>query len=150
LAARSGEVVVGKACVVVLLSLLMAAPALGQVRIKGSPGGRIGDYLTAFALVRQSGQPVIIDGPCLSACTLVLSVVPRTRICVTPRAALGFHAAWTPGRGGEVSTHAEATRMMMSMYPPPVRAWIRRKGGLTRRMIVLRGRELASLYRPCR
>ena len=39
-----------------------------------------------------SGEKVIIDGPCLSACTLVLSTVPSNRICVTKRAVLGFHA----------------------------------------------------------
>ena len=42
----------------------------------------------------------MIDGACLSACTLVLGIVPRERICVTQRAMLGFHAAWMPGPAG--------------------------------------------------
>ena len=49
-------------------------------------------YLEVFARVRQSGERVVIDGLCLSACTLVLSTIPRNRICVTRRAVLGFHA----------------------------------------------------------
>ena len=57
-----------------------------------SPGGAVDAYLAAFARVRQSGERVVIDGPCLSACTLVLTTIPRSRICVTRRAVLGFHA----------------------------------------------------------
>ena len=74
------------------LSLGWAGPALADVRILSSGGGSVGQYLDFFAKVRQSGERVVIDGPCLSACTLVLSSVPRKRICVTSRAVLGFHA----------------------------------------------------------
>ena len=35
------------------------------------------------------------------------------------------------------------------MYPSPVRHWIAQRGGLTPRMIFLRGRELQAMYRPC-
>ena len=132
-----------------VLALVAVEPASAALRIQSSPGGRIGDYLAMFAIVRQSGQSVIIDGPCLSACTLVLSVMPRNRICVTRRAVLGFHAAWTPGRKGRALTHAEATTLMMETYPVPVRDWIARHGGLTRRLILLRGPELGKLYASC-
>ena len=37
----------------------------------------------------------------------------------------------------------------MGTYPRAVRSWIRRKGGLNRRTILLRGRELASMYQRC-
>lgn len=131
------------------LSLLLVAPALGAVRIQASNGGRIGDYLNLFALVRASGERVIIDGPCLSACTLVLSMVPRSRICVTRKAILGFHAAWRPDDYGRPQTQPEATRLMLETYPEGVRRWIVRHGGLTSRTILLRGRELASLYPRC-
>jgi hypothetical protein len=127
------------------------APAGSQadIRIVASPGGRIGDYLHLFALVRESGERVVIDGPCLSACTLVLSVVPSRRICVTRKAVLGFHAAWTPDRRGRPITAAEATRIMYETYPRPVRNWIRKKGGLSRKALLLKGRELAAMYPRC-
>jgi hypothetical protein len=35
------------------------------------------------------------------------------------------------------------------MYPPPVKRWINQRGGLTSRMIYLRGKELTSMYHPC-
>jgi hypothetical protein len=64
----------------------MHGAALSDVRILSSGGGSVSEYLNFFAKVRQSGERVVIDGPCLSACTLVLSAVPRKRICVTSRA----------------------------------------------------------------
>ena len=92
----------------------------------------------------------IIDGPCLSACTMVLGVIPRERICVTPRARLGFHAAWNPGKNGRPVTSVAATKLLMDIYPEHVRSWIKGRGGLSRRMIVLSGRELAAMYPTCR
>lgn len=138
-----------KFLLVAALVLLTPAMAAADLLIQGSRGGRIGDYLELFMLVREQGRRVVIDGPCLSACTLVLGVVPRDRICITPRAVLGFHAAWNPDANGRPRTHAEATRLMLATYPSSVRKWIRRKGGLTARTILLRGRELRSLYPYC-
>jgi len=132
-----------------LISLIAVGPAAAAVRIHASNGGQIGPYMALFALMRDSGERIIIDGPCLSACTLVLSVVPHERICVTRRAVLGFHAAWTPDRRGRPLTHSKATHLMMATYPAPIRAWISRHGGLTSRSLWLRGRELTSLYPVC-
>ena len=127
-----------------------AAPASADVRIISSPGGQIGPFLNLFEIVRQSGERVVIDGPCLSACTLVLSVVPRSRICVTRRAVLGFHAAWSPDYRGRQVTESEASQVVLATYPAPVRNWIQRRGGLTSRTLLLRGRELTALVPSCR
>jgi hypothetical protein len=37
----------------------------------------------------------------------------------------------------------------MAVYPPKVRDWIKRRGGLNGKTIFLRGRELAALYPTC-
>jgi len=100
--------------------------------------------------IRESGQRVIIDGPCLSACTMVLGVIPRNRICVTRRARLGFHAAWHHGENGRPATNRGGTQLLMAVYPQNVKNWINRRGGLTREMKYLTGRELASMYPTCR
>jgi hypothetical protein len=78
-------------CAVALLAVTSSSGS-ADVRIRSSPGGDVLFYLRFFEAVRDSGDRVIVDGPCLSACTLVLSVVPADRICVTRRAILGFHA----------------------------------------------------------
>src|SRR5581483_6852063 len=63
--------------VLMLASMLLAsAPVQAEIRIIQSPGGQVGPFLDLFEKVRASGERVVIDGPCLSACTLVLSIVP--------------------------------------------------------------------------
>ena len=124
--------------------------ARAEVRILGSPGGQVGDFLDLFEEVRNSGDRVVIDGPCLSACTLVLSIVPSERICVTRRAVLGFHAARSIDRRGRIYAEPEASRLVLEAYPYPVRNWIIQRGGLTSHLLLLRGRELAAMYRRCR
>jgi hypothetical protein len=128
---------------------LAVSAAQAQVRINEDPGGQIGPYLEKLVVLRGSGEQVIIDGPCLSACTMVLGLIPHERICVTPRARLGFHAAWHPGDNGRPVTNDAATQLLMSIYPQHVRHWISRRGGLSPRMIYLSGHELAAMYRTC-
>lgn len=132
-----------------VVTALSASSASATVRITGDAGGQIGPYLEQLMAIRESGQQVVIDGPCLSACTLVLGVVPRDRICVTPRARLGFHAAWHHGENGRPATNRGGTQLLMAVYPKNVKRWINRRGGLTREMKYLSGRELASMYRTC-
>jgi hypothetical protein len=142
----------------IILTLLLAVVlwacvtvfARADVRILESPGGQVGPFLDMFDKVAASGERVIIDGPCMSACTLVLSVVPQERICVTRRAVLGFHAARSMDRRGRTYAEPEASRLVLDAYPGPVRSWIMRHGGLTSRVLLLRGRELATMYRACR
>jgi hypothetical protein len=129
--------------------LAALAPAFAEVRILSSPGGEVSQYLRLFEAVRATGDRVVIDGPCLSACTLLLSTIPNERICVTRRAVLGFHAARAVDRRGRAYAAPEATKVVAATYPAPVRAWIARHGGLTRRLILLRGRELAAMYPRC-
>src|SRR3954449_3659063 len=130
------------AAIAALLS--SAAPAAATVRISGDAGGQIGPYLERLSALRSSGERVVIDGPCLSACTMVLGVIPRNRICVTPRARLGFHAAWHPDDSGRPIVSRGGTQLLMEVYPAAVRRWIARRGGLNQRMMYLSGRELAS------
>jgi hypothetical protein len=119
------------------------------VRISSDPGGQIGPYLEKLQSLRSSGQSVIIDGPCLSACTMVLGMIPRDRICVTTRARLGFHAAWHPDQTGHPISDKDGTELLMSVYPQPVREWINRRGGLSPHLIYLSGAELTSMYPGC-
>ena len=132
----------------VIKAALIAAALLGassfaraEVRILASPGGQVEPFIELFARVRASGERVVIDGPCLSACTLVLMTVPPERICVTRRAVLGFHAARSIDRRGRIYAEPEASRAVEAAYPEPVREWIMRRGGLTSRLLLLRGHD---------
>jgi hypothetical protein len=137
----------GLLAVVLLIAGVGASHAV--VRIADDRGGRIGTYVDKYQGLRTSGEYVIIDGLCASACTIVLGAIPHDKICVTSHATLGFHAAWDFGANGRAITNPEATQMLYSMYPSPIRHWISQRGGLTPRMIFLHGRALQALYKPC-
>lgn len=141
------KLLTGLLAAVILLAGVGASHAV--VRIAEDRGGRIGTYVDKYQGLRTSGETVIIDGLCASACTIVLGTVPHDKICVTSRANLGFHAAWDFGSNGRAVTNREATQMLYSMYPSQVQHWIAQRGGLTPHMIFLRGRRLMSMYRPC-
>ncbi|HEV2954561.1 MAG TPA: hypothetical protein VGX95_00445 [Xanthobacteraceae bacterium] len=132
-----------------LLVLAGADTALADMKIRLDTGGRIDAYLHRYATVRKSGQRVIVDGPCLSACTVLLGTIPKERICVTGRAAFGFHAAWVPTGHGRQAPSALGDRMLWANYPAPVRDWITRHGGLGKHILYLRGRELTAMYPAC-
>jgi hypothetical protein len=132
-----------------VLLLAGANASHAAIRIADDRGGRIGTYIDKYQGLRSSGETVIIDGLCASACTIVLGAVPHDRICVTAHANLGFHAAWDFGADGRAVTNPDATQLLYALYPSPVRRWITARGGLKPQMIFLRGKELMSMYRPC-
>jgi len=128
---------------------LSVTSASATMLIAGDRGGQIGHYLQTFAQVRSSGERVVIDGNCLSACTLVLGLVPRSRVCATSRARFGFHAAWMPDSDGHPVTSPMGTQALWNIYPSHVRSWISRNGGLSRKMIYLQGRDLDGIVASC-
>lgn len=136
--------------IIAALLAMAASGASATMRISDDIGGRIGAYVDQYSAVRNSGERVVIDGACLSACTLVLGIVPRSKICVTRRATLGFHAAWMPGPHGKPVPSSVGTQALWDMYPAHVRQWINSRGGLTSKMMFLRGRELMAMYPECR
>lgn len=135
--------------IVLISTALMASSASATVFISSDNGGKMEDYAERFRKLRNSGESVVIDGNCMSACTMVLGMIPRDRICATPNAVLGFHAAWEITESGKRVASASGTRELIKTYPTTVRAWIARRGGLTANMMFLRGRDLAAVIRPC-
>ena len=132
----------------ILIWLMGMSPALAE-RISDDAGGLIETYVQRFSRIRSSGERMVVDGQCLSACTLVLAFVPRERICVTPNAVFGFHSAWSYDAQGGEALDRKATQSLWDMYPERIRQWIRANGGLHQKLIYLRGRQLAALYPIC-
>jgi hypothetical protein len=139
-----------RALYAILCLFVSLMPAQAEVRIEASLGGEATSFIHFFEALRQSHERVVIAGPCFSACTLVLIIVPRSRICITQRAVFGFHAAKAIDQYGHEYPAPEVTREVANAYPPPIRNWIRLHGGLTRAPIFLSGRELAAMYPRCR
>ena len=131
-----------------MLFLAGAGTSHAVVRIADDRGGQIGRYVERYEQLRTSGQTIMIDGLCASACTIVLGAIPNDKICVTQNANLAFHAAWDFGPRGRTITNPEATRMLYSMYPSQVRHWIAHRGGLSPRVIFLRGKAAGGDVSP--
>ncbi|QQG37832.1 MAG: hypothetical protein HYS26_04385 [Candidatus Kaiserbacteria bacterium] len=125
-----------------LLAALSATPSNATVVITNDPGGRIEDYVKRLSSLRAQGEEFIIDGPCISACTLIVAIIPLKRVCATGRSTLGFHAAWNPGWFGQQVPNAEATRALMKRYPRHVRRVIAKNGGLTSKMFFVSAAEV--------
>jgi hypothetical protein len=123
--------------------------AQATIRLADDPGGLIAAYQHRFTRARSTGERVVIDGSCLSACTLAVGLVPREQICATPKAVLGFHAAWQPTPWGGRAVSGPATQHMMNIYPQELQGWINAHGGLTPHMIFLKGPELAAMVPAC-
>jgi len=107
-------------------------------------------YASRFSSMQQRGERVVIDGPCYSACTMLLGMLSRDQVCVTRKAVLGFHAAFNFDEAGHRVTNTTATRALMGIYPPEIRSWLARRGGLSLQMKLLHGQKLASMYPLCR
>jgi hypothetical protein len=138
--------------VVSFLTFSIVAPsaAFAEMRIVGDPGGEVSAYINKFDAARDSGEHIVIDGPCLSACTLLTGIVPSDHVCVTRRAVLGFHAAsYYDDASRSLVPTREGSALVMRLYPAEIRGWIMRHGGLTPHLIELRGRELSALYHTC-
>jgi len=124
-----------------------------QLRVKGKGERSVySEYKVKYASIRDRGERVVIDGICNSACTLVLGIVPLNRVCVTPRASLGFHMAYfdkSTTAGVKVMSY-EGTADVMSYYPHTVKDWLNRHGGLSPNMKKVRnGPELWAIVDPC-
>ena len=133
-----------------LVSALFATAALAEVHIIDDSGGEVSAYVQKFNELRDAGEHLVIDGPCLSACTLFTGIIPADHVCVTHRAVLGFHAAsFFDDARHELVPNRQGTQVLLRLYPPEIRDWIDRHGGLKPEFLALRGEELSALYKAC-
>jgi hypothetical protein len=57
--------------------MISTLPAGATQWITSDRGGLLVDYAERFAAASDSGERVVIDGLCLSACTLAIGMLPR-------------------------------------------------------------------------
>jgi hypothetical protein len=139
------------AAFIVALALLPAHSYAGgrTIHIRHDTGGDVALYRIKAQVATDLGIRIVIDGLCASACTL-LTGVPRDQVCVTGRARLHFHRARLarPVKHGGALLR-EINDAIFENYPPGIRRWIRRHGGLSDRMLKMPPSEVARHFRPC-
>ena len=127
------------------------------VTITNDLGGVLVTYIKKYTSWAKKGIRVRIDGGCYSACTLMVGILDKEDICVTPNAILGFHAAGYANPDGSIyyddNGHrvisASGTALMREFYTPEINRWLSKHGGLGDDIIELKGSELDAMYRQC-
>jgi hypothetical protein len=92
----------------------------GSIKVITADHGGITPWYEAKFFGRGAANTYwVVDGPCTSACTIVLGT---SRVCATPRAQFGFHAGHIepfPFWKSSLATH-----QMYQHYPPAVQRWV--------------------------
>jgi hypothetical protein len=117
-----------------LLGALIVAATAVEVSNHASPlvisanfGGSIATYMEDYAQVRHAKTEIKLEDVCISACTMVLGLIPLDRVCADKRALFGFHSAWVMGPFGPVFSR-EGTRMVWNLYPKSVQEELVKRG----------------------
>jgi hypothetical protein len=126
--------------------------------VKRDKGGVIAKYHRKAQQLESASRAVIIDGLCASACTAFLK-----NACATQKARIGFHQARLRAKArGRYKSERERRlmvsmtryldRLLVSHYPPRVRRWISRNGGLppSDKVLWLEGAEAQRVLGACR
>lgn len=121
--------------------------------IANDPGGIIDDYEMKYDAIHRSGGYVVIDGDCVSACTLAVGMIRADKLCMTPAARLGFHSAFVVKASGKREFSPESTADLWAHYPEGVKRLLRTRGwyGNTPHpdLIWIGHEELQGVIREC-
>jgi len=111
----------------ILAAAIAAVPvaAHAEIVVSFDRGGSLNRYIER--VVSASGQRVVIDGECMSSCTIWLG---HRGVCVQRSARLWFHAAQDGTRsmrdGNPWRTvSADGNAALLAFYPPSVREAVR-------------------------
>jgi len=135
--------------IVVLVMAAFSYPAqAAEVRytVTFSPGGIIADFRATARELRRDRTPIIVDGECDSACTILVDD-DAEQACVTPNANLGFHQTFA---AGFLTDTATVQRGGWRFRTPGLNEWIKARGGLpTVGVLRMRYEDARRFWRAC-
>lgn len=112
--------------------------------ITGSTGGSIVKFRVQGLALQAHQVPVIVDGFCASACTLLIDE-DRANVCITTSVLLAYHQANYKDERGVV--HYQS----LSYETPGLNAYLASRGGLPKQDVLLVTFEQAKqFYQPCK
>ncbi len=109
--------------------------------VKDNPGGSIYLFqLAADKVLAGARKQVIIDGQCRSSCAFFADKA-RARVCVTPRAVMGFHKG----------TVGDDERLRITLHhSQDIERWVMRHGGYpSNGMLEMQFAEAKKFWRSC-
>jgi hypothetical protein len=132
--------------VVLVAALFFSQPAQAHYYIKNDQGGLLDKYIAKYKKLNRKKEKIVVIGHCNSACTLMLGIIPRERVCVRPGATMGFHSSYV----WPSFYYARGTAEMWSYYPDDVRALIHERGwdGLSKHPNII-SIDGALIYQRC-
>jgi hypothetical protein len=95
------------------------------VVIAYNPGGNPGTFWTLFQYYADMNIQVEVRGDCMSACTLIVGAIDKSKLCFGPNGKLHFHQAALPSSDdNSVSVSPETTQWLFDRYPSDIQNWI--------------------------
>lgn len=108
------------------LMLLVSSPASAEVhRVDDDHGGIVIEYIAKYVAWDKAKDTVIVEGACVSACTIMLGIIDNDKMCATKNAEFGFHSAVLMPYGLYTE---EGTRLLWFFYQRRVRKLLLREG----------------------
>ena len=115
--------------------------------IEGSGGGDVNDFQLKALDLLAKGTPVIIDGPCLSACTILVDI-DRANVCITTQAIFGYHKAAQYN-----VLLGTKTEFNINYETPGLNEYIKSRGGLPSpddaNLMLMTFEQAKHFYKPC-
>jgi hypothetical protein len=109
--------------------------------IEESHGGIIALFTVEAYVLKATGTPVIVDGPCISACTILVDI-DADNVCVTTNAVFGYHKASGPKGFAPIV-----------FKNPKLNAYIAAHGGEpdpdSGDLLMVGFNDLTQFYKPC-
>lgn len=118
-------------------------PTSRPMVIEDSPGGSVLEYRLLGLKLAATHTPIILDGICASACTLLIDL-DRDNVCITTAAILAYHMSYTTDEDGTKQFHP------LVYETPGLNNYIAKRGGLPKDDVMLVPFEQAKMfYKPC-
>lgn len=110
--------------------------------IQYSAGGNVLGFRLQGQELAAQHMPVIVDGPCLSACTLLVDEA-RSNVCITDRAVFGYHQSFADGDGGR-------SYVPLEYKTPGLDAYLETHGGEPKGVfLMVPFAQAKAFYQPC-
>lgn len=113
-------------------------------------GGDLQNYLGAAREAQREHTQIVIDGWCVSACSLVADRL-RPHVCITSNAQFGFHKTWDLIIRADGQEYYAPGHHKTLIYTRALQRWIDKKGGEpSRGLLVMSNQEAGAFWPRCR